>query len=116
MSLLLILLLFLPPPLLRLSFRQPPLSCPIRLLLGPPRLLLPVHPQHLRILYGVPFIGHVTGVPCHSGMERPQLADGGDGLQIWWIAANILDKQSRTADKGCSSSLGVRRGAKNSSP
>jgi hypothetical protein len=34
---------------------------------------------------------------------------------IWRIAANILNKQSRTADKGWSSSLGVGRGANNSS-
>jgi hypothetical protein len=33
-------------------------------------------------------------------MARPQVADGGEGLQIWRVAANILDKQSRTADKG----------------
>ena len=28
-------------------------------------------------------------------------------LQIWKVAANILNKQSRTADKGWFSSLGV---------
>ena len=36
-------------------------------------------------------------------------------LPIWRVGANILNKQSRTADKGWSSSLGVRRGANNSS-
>jgi hypothetical protein len=39
-----------------------------------------------------------------------------NGLQIWRVAANILYKQSRTADKGWYSSLGVGRGANNSSP
>jgi hypothetical protein len=34
---------------------------------------------------------------------------------IWRAAANMLNKQPRTADKG-SSSLGVGRGANNSSP
>ena len=34
---------------------------------------------------------------------------------IWRIAANILNKQSRTADKEWSSSLGVGQGANNSS-
>jgi hypothetical protein len=34
----------------------------------------------------------------------------------WRVAANILNKQSRTANKGWSSSLGVGRGANNSSP
>jgi hypothetical protein len=39
-------------------------------------------------------------------MARPQVVDGGDGLQIWRVAANVLNKQSRTADRGWSSSLG----------
>jgi hypothetical protein len=52
-------------------------------------------------------------VPCHHGMARAQVADGGNGLQIWSVAANILNKQSRTADKGWSSSLSVGRGANN---
>jgi hypothetical protein len=29
----------------------------------------------------------------------PWVADGGDGLQIWTVAAIILNKQSRTADR-----------------
>jgi hypothetical protein len=33
-------------------------------------------------------------------MARPQVADGGDALDFWRAAANILNKQSRTADKG----------------
>jgi hypothetical protein len=37
-------------------------------------------------------------------------------LRLWREAANILNKQSRTADKGWSSSLGFGRGANNSSP
>jgi hypothetical protein len=36
---------------------------------------------------------HVKWVACHHGMARPQVADGGDGLQIWRAAANILDRQ-----------------------
>jgi hypothetical protein len=40
-------------------------------------------------------------------MARSQDADGGDALQVWRVAANILNKQSRTAGKGWSSSLGV---------
>jgi hypothetical protein len=48
-------------------------------------------------------------------MARAQIADGGDGLQIWRVAANILNKQTRTADKGWASSLGVGLGPYNSS-
>jgi hypothetical protein len=59
---------------------------------------------------------HVKWVPCHHGVARPQVADGGDGLQIWRVAANILNKQSRTAYRGWSSSLGVGRGANNPPP
>jgi hypothetical protein len=47
---------------------------------------------------------HVRRVPCHHGMARAQVTDGGDGLQIWRAATNILNKQSRTADKEWSSS------------
>ena len=35
--------------------------------------------------------------------------------QIGRVTANVLNKQMRTTDKGFSSSLGVGRGAKNSS-
>jgi hypothetical protein len=57
----------------------------------------------------------VRCVPCHHGMTRSQVADGRDDLQIWRVAANILNKQSRPADKGWSSSGGVGREANNSS-
>jgi hypothetical protein len=39
-------------------------------------------------------------IPCHHGMARPQVADEGDAHQVWRVAANILKKQSHTADKG----------------
>jgi hypothetical protein len=40
-------------------------------------------------------------------MAWPQVADTGDGLQIWKVAANILNKQSRTDDREWPSSMGV---------
>jgi hypothetical protein len=33
-------------------------------------------------------------------MARPRVEDGGDGLQIWSVAVNVLNEQLRTADKG----------------
>jgi hypothetical protein len=36
--------------------------------------------------------------------------DGGDGLQMWRVTANMLNKQSRTADRGWSSGFGVGQG------
>jgi hypothetical protein len=42
----------------------------------------------------------VKWVPYHHGMARPQVADGGDGLQIWRAAANILNKQSGKPARG----------------
>jgi hypothetical protein len=54
--------------------------------------------------------------PFQHGIARPRVADGGDGLQIWRVAANMLNKQSRTADIGWYSSVGVGRGANKSSP
>jgi hypothetical protein len=43
---------------------------------------------------------------CQYGTLRPHFADGGDVLCIWVLAANTLSKQSRTAVKGWSFSLG----------
>jgi hypothetical protein len=57
---------------------------------------------------------HVGWTPCHHGMARPQVAD--EVLQLRRVAASIFSKQSRTADKGWSSSLEVGRGANNPSP
>jgi hypothetical protein len=55
-------------------------------------------------------MGHVKWVPCHHGVARPQVADGGEGLKIWRVAANILSKQLRTADRGWPSRFEVGRG------
>jgi hypothetical protein len=52
-------------------------------------------------------VTHVKWVHFQYDTTRPQVADGGNGLQIWRVAANILNKQSRTADKGWSSRLGL---------
>jgi nitrous oxidase accessory protein NosD len=59
---------------------------------------------------------YVKSVHCHHGMAHPRVAERGDGLQIWRVAVNILCKQSRTADSGWSSSMGVGRGANNPPP
>jgi hypothetical protein len=40
-------------------------------------------------------------------MVGPHVADGGDDLQIWRLAMNISNKQSRTANKGWTSGLDV---------
>jgi hypothetical protein len=39
-----------------------------------------------------------------NGLAHPQVADQGDGLQIWRVAANLLNNQSRTMNKGWNSS------------
>jgi hypothetical protein len=52
---------------------------------------------------------------CHHSMVCPRVVDAGDGLQIWYIAANILNKQLQTADKWWSSSFEVEQGDNNSS-
>ena len=49
-------------------------------------------------------------------MSRRQVVVGRNGLQIWRLAANILNKQSQAANKGWSSRYVVARGAKNSLP
>jgi hypothetical protein len=65
--------------------------------------------------YPTLFPNHVKRVPCHHGMVHSQAVDG-DGLQIRKVAANILNNQSWTANKGWSPRLGVGQEANNSSP
>jgi hypothetical protein len=43
---------------------------------------------------------HVKCVPCRHDIARPQIAGGEEGLHIWRAAANILNKQPQTVDKG----------------
>jgi hypothetical protein len=59
---------------------------------------------------------HVKYVPCHHGVARPQAEDGGDGVQVWRVAANTLNTQLRTADKGRYSRFCDRLEANRSSP
>jgi len=54
--------------------------------------------------------------PCHHGKTHHQVADGGDGLPICRTAANILNNQLLTTDKGWSFSLEVGMESNNSSP
>jgi hypothetical protein len=49
-------------------------------------------------------------------MARPQVADRGGSLLIWRLAANILNKQSRAADKGSPSMLWAGRADSSTSP
>jgi hypothetical protein len=92
--------------------QDPPLD-PILSQLNP---LCSLTPYLYKVHFNIIILRFVRWVPCHHGMARPQVADGVNALQVWKVAVNILNKQSRTADKGWFSSLGVWRGANNSSP
>jgi hypothetical protein len=50
---------------------------------------------------------------CHHCTAHHPVTDGGDGLQICRVNANILKKQPQTADKGWSSSLSGAREVNN---
>ena len=66
------------------------------------------------ILFNIGVIKRVhPSVPVTPAWRVPWIADGGVGLQIWRLAANILNKQSWTADQEWSSSSGVWREANN---
>jgi len=65
-----------------------------------------------KILLLIILVGGV--LPFHHGMARPQVADE-EQPPIRRVAVNKLNKQSRIADEGWSSSLGVGRGANNPS-
>jgi hypothetical protein len=45
--------------------------------------------------------------PQRHGVTRPRVADGGNGVQIWRVAANILNKQLLTAEVVVSCRFGV---------
>jgi hypothetical protein len=49
-------------------------------------------------------------------MALPQFEDRGVGLQMWIVAVNIMNKQSRTAESDGPPSWAGGRGANNSSP
>jgi hypothetical protein len=66
---------------------------------------------------------YIAWTPCHVGPLSPRkawrilsLQMETDGLQLWRSAANTLNKQWQTADRGCASSLEVGRGSNNPSP
>jgi hypothetical protein len=42
----------------------------------------------------------VVSVPCQHDVGRPEVADGGGGLQLCRVAAHILNKQAKIADEG----------------
>ena len=48
--------------------------------------------------------------PCFHGTTRPQAADRGYGLQKWRVAANMLNKQPWTADRGDPLAYGLGEG------
>jgi hypothetical protein len=43
----------------------------------------------------------ISDVSAHNlcGMVYPWVEDGGCGFQIWRVTANVLNRQSQTADK-----------------
>jgi len=53
---------------------------------------------------------------CKHGMARPRVANRGYGPQIWRVATNVFNQQSRRAENGWSFNLEVMRGTLNSSP
>jgi hypothetical protein len=46
-------------------------------------------------------------VPCHNSMICPLVDAGGDGLQMWRVATQMLNKQYSGDDKGWPLSLEV---------
>jgi hypothetical protein len=63
----------------------------------------------------IQFMSHDKWIPVTTAWRvlRLQMEER---PMIWRVAANVLNKKSRTADERWSSRLGVGRGANNSSP
>lgn len=53
---------------------------------------------------------------CHYSLARPQVAGEGNGLHIRRLTTNVFHKQSRSSDKGWSSSLWIGLTSNNTSP
>jgi hypothetical protein len=53
--------------------------------------------------------------PFHHGTARPGVADGGDGFQMWRVAANMLIRQHADSLQGVVLQIGVGRGTNKSS-
>jgi hypothetical protein len=64
-----------------------------------------------RVIVGFHFFSSLVDI-----MAYPQAVDGGYGLQIWKIAANMPNKQLQTTDEGLASSAGLGQRTDNSSP
>lgn len=60
----------------------------------------------LVFLWSVQNSRDVCPLPPWHGTARPYLADGEQGIHTRNVAANILDKQYRTVNKGWSYSFG----------
>jgi hypothetical protein len=45
---------------------------------------------------------HIESVPCHCSIAHPRLVNGGEGIQIWRVAASILDKRRGEPIRGSS--------------
>jgi hypothetical protein len=82
------------------------------------RVTIPPLPQYaFMVLYSPRNIEHslccyviIKLFTTEDCMRSPRVADGSDGLQIWRIDANILNKESRIAEKGCTFILEVETG------
>lgn len=55
-------------------------------------------------------IFRVKGVLCHHSMAHPSISDGGYGLKMWKVAANVLNKLLQTADGGSPAAWGLGGG------
>jgi len=42
---------------------------------------------------------HVIWLPVTTAWRVPGVSDGADGIQMWMVAANVLNNQSPTAEK-----------------
>jgi hypothetical protein len=71
------------------SFLQSPV---ISSLFGPNILLSTLFSNTLSLCSSL-----VRLATCHHSTARPQVADGGDGLQIWRVAANILNTLEKSS-------------------
>jgi hypothetical protein len=91
-------------------------SPPLDPILSQPNSVRPIDPYLPEVHFNVILPPTPRSSQWSLPFGPPNQNPGGGGIPIWRVVANILNKQSGTADKGWSSSLGVGRGANNPSP
>jgi hypothetical protein len=69
-----------------------PQGISVKLKRGKPFIFMYYEEFYFFLTWLILFLIGIEVGPCHHGMARPVVMNGGDGLQIWGLSANMLNK------------------------